>query len=73
MNVQTSSLVDSDFWKALYNPASIAVIGANNTVGSWGFDALRASLGSRRTGPAAASMPSIRVRRKCRESRPMPL
>jgi acyl-CoA synthetase (NDP forming) len=38
-----------EFWQALFEPDSIAVIGANNQMGSWGFDALRSALLARGT------------------------
>ena len=37
---------DSSFWHYLFNADSIAVIGAKGTVGTWGHDAMRASLES---------------------------
>lgn len=39
---------DNSFWHSLFAADSIAVIGARNAVGSWGYDALRASLESAR-------------------------
>jgi acyl-CoA synthetase (NDP forming) len=38
--------IDNSFWQALFGADSIAVIGARNTVGSWGHDAMRASVES---------------------------
>jgi len=38
--------IDGTFWQALFNADSIAVIGAKNDVGTWGHDAMRASLES---------------------------
>jgi acyl-CoA synthetase (NDP forming) len=40
-----------DFWQALFLADSIAVIGANNQMGSWGFDALHTALNSKSTNP----------------------
>ncbi len=39
------------FWQALFQADSIAVIGANNQMGSWGFDALRTALHSKTIKP----------------------
>ena len=39
---------NSSFWHSLFAADSIAVIGAKNAIGSWGFDAMRASLESAR-------------------------
>lgn len=36
----------NSFWHSLFAADSIAVIGAKNVIGSWGFDAMRASLES---------------------------
>lgn len=38
--------IDTKFWQALFGAESIAVIGARNTIGSWGYDAMRASVES---------------------------
>jgi acyl-CoA synthetase (NDP forming) len=47
MNKSRSPLsVDSNFWQALFGADAIAVIGAKNTVGSWGYDAMQASIES---------------------------
>ena len=35
-----------NFWKALFNADSIAVVGAKDVPGSWGLDAMRAALAS---------------------------
>jgi len=40
--------IDNSFWQALFSADSIAVIGARDVVGSWGHDAMRASLESAR-------------------------
>jgi acetate---CoA ligase (ADP-forming) len=42
---------DSNFWHALFKADSIAVVGARDVIGSWGFDALRAALGAKNTQP----------------------
>jgi acetyltransferase len=45
MSTQDSKIgTDSGFWQALFEADSIAVIGAKNTAGSWGHDAMQASL-----------------------------
>jgi acyl-CoA synthetase (NDP forming) len=41
-----SGIIDNDFWQALFNADAIAVIGARNAPGSWGHDAMRASVES---------------------------
>jgi acyl-CoA synthetase (NDP forming) len=41
-----SGSVDRGFWQALFSADSIAVIGARNVPGSWGHDAMRASVES---------------------------
>ncbi len=40
--------IDNNFWQALFGADSIAVIGAKNDIGSWGHDAMRASVESAR-------------------------
>ncbi len=46
--IQTvSNKPDSAFWQAFFKADSIAVIGAREVPGTWGFDALRAALGAR--------------------------
>jgi acyl-CoA synthetase (NDP forming) len=40
--------IDNGFWQALFNTDSIAVIGARNIAGSWGHDAMQASVESAR-------------------------
>ncbi|OGO39128.1 MAG: hypothetical protein A2147_09125 [Chloroflexi bacterium RBG_16_57_8] len=37
-------------WQALFSPESIAVIGANETLGSWGSDAMRAAIAFTKAG-----------------------
>ena len=44
-------LQDGSFWEALFSPDSIAVIGANETLGSWGSDAIRAAIAASRLEP----------------------
>jgi acetate---CoA ligase (ADP-forming) len=47
MNASNSPAnIDSSFWQALFNANAIAVIGAKNQAGSWGNDAMRASVES---------------------------
>ncbi len=36
-----------DFWRYLFSPKSIAIIGASNTPGSWGNNAMRGLLGTK--------------------------
>ena len=38
--------IDDTFWRALFNADSIAVIGAKKDIGTWGHDAMRASVES---------------------------
>jgi acyl-CoA synthetase (NDP forming) len=56
-----SSVPDSSenkaFWHSLFDAESIAVIGANDIVGSWGYDALRTAIASGR--PTFAVNPNI--------------
>ena len=42
---------DTVFWQALFAARSIAVIGAKDTPGTWGFDAMNAAVDSRKTDP----------------------
>lgn len=50
MNIINTARSDKeDFFRCLFAADSIAVIGANDIVGSWGFDALRAALNSKTT------------------------
>ncbi len=42
----------NSYWHALFAADSIAVVGAKNTVGSWGYDAMRALLDSAKASPA---------------------
>ncbi len=42
---------DTVFWQALFAAKSIAVIGAKDVPGTWGFDALHAAVDSRKTDP----------------------
>jgi acyl-CoA synthetase (NDP forming) len=45
MNIASPADLDQDrFWRCLFNADCIAVIGANNTIGSWGFDVMKAAL-----------------------------
>ncbi len=50
-NLNSSELGNKSFWHSLFAADSIAVIGANDVVGSWGYDALRTSLGAVRAEP----------------------
>ena len=49
--VDSASPANRSFWQSLFAANSIAVIGANNEVASWGFEALRVSLASIKTDP----------------------
>ncbi len=42
---------DSAFWQALFGARSIAIIGAKDAPGTWGFDALHAAVDSKKTDP----------------------
>jgi acyl-CoA synthetase (NDP forming) len=42
-----SNQPENTFWQALFQADSIAVIGARDVPGTWGFDALRAALGAK--------------------------
>ena len=44
-------LNNGTFWKALFSPDAIAVIGANETLGSWGSDAMKAAIAATRAEP----------------------
>ncbi len=44
--LSSSGHKDSSFWHALFDADSIAVIGAKSALGSWGYDAMRASIDS---------------------------
>jgi acyl-CoA synthetase (NDP forming) len=44
--LHTPLSADNSFWQALFEADAIAVIGAKNTVGSWGHDAMQASIES---------------------------
>jgi acyl-CoA synthetase (NDP forming) len=43
--------MNSSFWDALFAPQSIAVIGANDTMGTWGSDAVRSALAFAKDSP----------------------
>ncbi len=51
MGMERSVLNDGTAWGALFSPSSIAVIGANQTLGSWGSDATRAALEAAKANP----------------------
>jgi acyl-CoA synthetase (NDP forming) len=44
--INSTTLKDTSFWHALFSANSIAVIGAREAIGSWGHDAMRASIES---------------------------
>jgi acetyltransferase len=47
----------AEFWDALFAPHSIAVVGANDTLGSWGSDAVKAALSFTRAAPGRRAYP----------------
>ncbi|MBN1177168.1 MAG: CoA-binding protein [Dehalococcoidales bacterium] len=51
----------TDFWKYLFSPQSIAVIGASNSPGSWGNNAMKGLLGNkkRRVYPVNPNSPEV--------------
>lgn len=53
MNVKHIPTISNDgnHWNSLFSPGSIAVIGANETMGSWGSDAIRAALAVTKADP----------------------
>jgi acyl-CoA synthetase (NDP forming) len=50
MNVLNPRKIDSSYWRALFAADSIAVIGAKDIPGSWGYDALKAMSESKQHG-----------------------
>ncbi len=50
-------VIPAAFWQSLFAARSIAVIGANNTPGSWGCDAFRTGLMAAKTDPARKIYP----------------
>jgi acyl-CoA synthetase (NDP forming) len=50
-----------DFWRHLFSPSSVAVIGASNTPGSWGNNALKGVLvaGNKKVYPVNPNSPEI--------------
>lgn len=55
------ALNKQDFWRYLFSPASVAVIGASNTPGSWGSNAVKGALaaGNKRVYPVNPNSPEI--------------
>ncbi|OGO19631.1 MAG: hypothetical protein A2Z15_06435 [Chloroflexi bacterium RBG_16_50_11] len=53
--------VTKDSWRHLFSPATVAVIGASNTAGSWGNNALRGLLNNkeRRVYPVNPNSPEV--------------
>lgn len=52
MNILNSKKIDSSHWQALFAADSVAIIGAKDVVGSWGYDALHSvSDSSSKGGP----------------------
>ncbi len=51
MHLEPTGARHEPFWDALFSPESIAVIGANDTLGSWGSDAIRAAIAFSGTSP----------------------
>lgn len=48
---QNSNKPGNSFWQALFKAGSIAVIGAKDIPGTWGFDVLRSALGAKAASP----------------------
>ena len=65
INPNSPAVKDKAFWQALFDADSIAVIGAKNTAGTWGQDAIRAAIDSakakagRRAYPVNPNEPEI--------------
>ena len=53
--------VAPDYWHHLFSPASVAVIGASNTPGSWGNNAMKGVLyaGDKRVYPVNPNSPEV--------------
>jgi acyl-CoA synthetase (NDP forming) len=53
--------VTPDYWQYLFSPASVAVIGASNTPGSWGNNAMKGALsaGNKRVYPVNPNSPEV--------------
>ena len=52
MKVLNSKIIDSSYWQALFAADSVAIIGAKDVPGSWGYDALHSvSESGRKGGP----------------------
>ncbi len=49
--MERAVLNNGNVWGALFSPSSIAVIGANDVLGSWGSDAVRAAFEAAKTNP----------------------
>ena len=49
--MQRSVSSDGTVWGSLFSPGSIAVIGANDVLGSWGSDAIRAAFQAAKANP----------------------
>ena len=50
MNVSNSKTIDISYWQALFAADSVAIIGAKDVPGSWGYDALHSMSESGRKG-----------------------
>jgi acetyltransferase len=50
-NINPSGPIDAGFWHALFNADTIAVIGAKNDAGTWGYNAIKAALESVKVKP----------------------
>jgi acyl-CoA synthetase (NDP forming) len=57
VSAQSTSISHNNHWHSLFNPGSIAVIGANETVGSWGSDAIKAALAVVKADPTRRAYP----------------
>jgi len=61
MTLSKNVLSTQDFWRYLFSPASVAVIGASNTPGSWGNNAVKGALaaGNKLVYPVNPNSPEI--------------
>ncbi len=74
MNLNNFVPVMPEHWHSLFNPASVAVIGASNTPGSWGSNAMKGVLsgGNRRVYPVNPNSPEVMGRTACRSVTDIP-
>jgi acyl-CoA synthetase (NDP forming) len=59
--LSNNGLGKQDFWRYLFSPGSVAVIGASNTPGSWGNNAMKGVLaaGNKKVYPVNPNSPEI--------------